>query len=192
MMNSCFSPLTNNKVTMTLQYVTSEHLNRIHVSSYISCSIWMLWKDNFCFQNASPCTDFMMWVVWMGLMTKVSQTAWLSAWLQYLSPNGPYSNIIHIMLYYYILFKYIQRHLHLRKSARVSGSGIDMFCFAATIAWTVVFIPILSEIKGKYIFQSLKTHRSLNLCLLHVQKKKKKSIREGNRLCSSCMWPDLH
>lgn len=102
--------------------------------------------------------------------------------------NGPYSNIIHIMLYYHILFKYIRRHLHLRKSARVSGSGIDMFCFAATIAWTVVFIPILSEITGKYMFQSLKTHRSLNLCLLHVQKKKKKkaSGRETGYAAPAC------
>lgn len=31
------------------------------------------------------------------------------------------------------IFKHMQ-HLHLRKSACVTGSGIDMFCFAATIA----------------------------------------------------------
>ena len=41
------------------------------------------------------------------------------------------------------------KHLHLRKSVRVSGSGIDMLCLAATIACTVVFIPIFSGIKEK-------------------------------------------
>lgn len=49
-------------------------------------------------------------------------------------------------------FKY-GKHLHLRKSACVTGSGLDMFAFAATISWTVVFIPILSATKEN-IFHS--------------------------------------